>query len=92
MTRPSEMRGPACQSGGKMLWAMALMVLMLYASAAQAEVLEAPPGAPLWQQLGAKALLFLHIGGGTLGMLSGPAALLSRKGDALHRRAGKIFF
>jgi uncharacterized membrane protein len=33
----------------------------------------------------------LHIGAGTFGMLSGLVAILSRKGERLHRAAGKVF-
>ena len=43
-------------------------------------------------RLGADAILTLHIGGGTVGMISGATALLARKGGKLHRRAGAIFF
>jgi hypothetical protein len=34
----------------------------------------------------------LHIGGGTVALVSGAVALLASKGKALHRRAGNIFF
>ena len=34
----------------------------------------------------------LHIGGGTLGLLSGTVAAFAAKGSNLHRRAGTIFF
>lgn len=34
----------------------------------------------------------LHIGGGTIGLLSGLVAISSAKGGWLHRRAGTIFF
>ena len=59
---------------------------------AQANNLQAPPGAPAWAHFGANALLYLHIGGGTLGMMSGVVAIMSRKGDRLHRFAGNVFF
>jgi hypothetical protein len=39
----------------------------------------------------AHAILALHIGGGTVGMLSGAAALLARKGGRLHGLAGTTF-
>lgn len=51
-----------------------------------------PPDAPAWAHVGAAALLYLHIGGGTMGMLSGVAALVTRKGARLHRMAGAVFF
>lgn len=54
-------------------------------------VLQAAPDAPVLLRFGADALLVLHIGGGTLGMLSGAAALLARKGGRLHRIAGSVF-
>lgn len=54
--------------------------------------LQAPPGAPLWMHVGAAALLFAHIGGGTVAMASGTAALVTRKGGRLHRLAGDAFF
>jgi hypothetical protein len=34
----------------------------------------------------------LHIGGGTLGLVSGTAAVFARKGGRLHRAAGNVFF
>ena len=34
----------------------------------------------------------LHIGGGSVALVSGTLALFSRKGGALHRRAGAVFF
>lgn len=54
--------------------------------------LQAPPGAPLWMHVGASALLFAHIAGGTVGMASGTVALLTRKGGRAHRLAGDVFF
>lgn len=36
--------------------------------------------------------LILHTSGGVLGLLSGGAALLFRKGEFLHRMAGRVFF
>jgi uncharacterized membrane protein len=35
--------------------------------------------------------LFLHIGGGTIGLLSGAVAVIAKKGGRIHRRAGNIF-
>ena len=62
------------------------------AGPAFADHLEVAADAPWWMRLGADAILTLHIGGGTAGMISGATALLARKGGKLHRRAGAIFF
>ena len=45
-----------------------------------------------WIHVGAGLILFLHIAGGTVGMLAGAAALAVRKGSRLHRLAGHAFF
>lgn len=58
---------------------------------ASAERLEVASDAPGWMHLGAGLLLFAHIGGGAIGMISGPVAILSRKGGIVHRSAGKVF-
>ncbi len=55
-------------------------------------VLQASPDAPYWLRLGADTLLYLHIGGGGIGIVSGAVALLTRKGDRIHRAAGTVFF
>jgi uncharacterized membrane protein len=39
----------------------------------------------------AAAVLYLHIGAGSIGILSGTAAFVFRKGTPLHRLVGKIF-
>jgi uncharacterized membrane protein len=39
----------------------------------------------------AAAVLYLHIGAGSVGLLSGAAAFVFRKGSPLHRLAGKVF-
>lgn len=69
-----------------------LLVSIGLGEPAWADRLEAPAGAPLIARLAADALLYLHIGGGTLGLISGTVAILSRKGARLHRFAGRIFF
>jgi hypothetical protein len=38
------------------------------------------------------AAFVLHIGGGTLGLVSGMVAAFARKGGRLHRAAGNVFF
>jgi len=45
-----------------------------------------------WLRAGAGLILFLHIAGGTVGMLAGAAALAVRKGSPAHRLAGNSFF
>jgi hypothetical protein len=59
---------------------------------AAADTLYVPPDAPLWAQAGAIALLYGHIGGGAVGLVSGTTALFTRKGEWLHRMAGNAFF
>jgi uncharacterized membrane protein len=46
---------------------------------------------PLVRVVAATALT-LHIGGASLGMLSGATALIARKGGRVHRVAGNVFF
>lgn len=36
--------------------------------------------------------VILHASAGALGVVSGAAALIARKGDAIHRKAGTVFF
>ena len=55
-------------------------------------ILPVSPEAPLLLRAGATALLVLHIGGGTIGLISGFAALAVRKGGQLHRWIGNTFF
>jgi len=50
------------------------------------------PETPALLRLGNDVLLALHIGGGGLGILSGAATLVARKGGRLHRMAGTVFF
>ena len=85
-------RGATLWSGAGVFWPTVIGSVLLWVGAAQADTLRAPPGAPEWQHFAADALLYLHIGGGTLGMLSGVGALLSRKGEWAHRFAGNVFF
>jgi hypothetical protein len=54
--------------------------------------LEAAPDAPFILHFAAAALLWLHIGGGTLGILSGWTTMVARKGGRLHRVSGNVFF
>lgn len=69
-----------------------IFVLVLAApGAAWADQLQVDVAAPWWVRVGALALLWGHIGGGTVGLLSGTLALLTRKGGKLHRAAGNVF-
>ena len=61
-------------------------------SVALADVLQAGPGDPAWMHLGANALLWAHIAGGAIGMVTGVVALAARKGQRVHRAAGAVFF
>jgi len=55
-------------------------------------ILAVAPDAPWYIKAGADSLLLLHIGGGTVGMISGTAALVLRKGSRAHGVAGTVFF
>jgi uncharacterized membrane protein len=55
-------------------------------------ILHLPPGSPLWEQAAADLALVLHIGGGLVGIGSGSAALMLRKGARAHRMVGNVFF
>lgn len=68
-----------------------LLAAVICAPDALAERLAVAADASLLQHLGAAALLYAHILGGVAGLLAGTAALLVRKGGALHRGAGKMF-
>lgn len=71
--------------------AIAAFVLLL-GGAARGATLYVPHDAPPLAQIGAALLLYGHIGGGFVGLLSGTAALFTRKGGWLHRVAGSVFF
>src|SRR5262249_3437204 len=70
---------------------LSFLLVASAASPAFADHLKVAADAPLWVRLGAGAILYTHIGGGTVGLLSGTVALLARKGGKLHRRSGNIF-
>ena len=57
-----------------------------------ANTLEVSPDANWIAHAGAALLLYLHIGGGALGIVSGLIASLAVKGSVLHRKAGVLFF
>lgn len=71
--------------------AAALLALPLLAGLAHADNLQARPGDPLWMHIGADALLYAHIGGGAVGLLSGLVAIAAPKGRRVHRTAGAMF-
>ncbi len=50
-----------------------------------------PPGTPSWIVAAALTALYLHIAGGSLGVVSGYGAVLSRKGEWWHRKLGTVF-
>lgn len=54
-------------------------------------ILQIPEGSPWWVKAAADALLFSHIAGGAVGLVSGAAALVTRKGSRTHRVAGVAF-
>jgi uncharacterized membrane protein len=68
------------------------IVATMLASIALADTLQARPGDPAWMHLGANALLWGHIAGGAIGLVTGVVALAARKGQRVHRAAGSVFF
>lgn len=56
------------------------------------KILDVPPDAPFVVAAAAKTILYMHIGGGTIGMISGAVAIFAPKGERLHRFAGNVFF
>lgn len=65
--------------------------IFLFSASANANNLEVEPSASWIFHLGAAILLYAHIGGGAVGILSGVVASLSRKGSYIHRMAGRTF-
>lgn len=55
-------------------------------------ILHIPAGSPWWLFAAANVVLFLHIAGGSVGIISGMVALFARKGGRLHRVSGTTFF
>jgi uncharacterized membrane protein len=55
-------------------------------------ILHVPACSAWWLFAAAKLILFLHIAGGSVGIISGMLALFARKGARLHRAAGATFF
>ena len=54
-------------------------------------ILYVDPASSVLVHAAAAAVLYLHIGAGSVGLLAGTAAFVVRKGSDLHRLAGKIF-
>lgn len=55
-------------------------------------IMQLPPGTPWWIFAVVVGALALHIGGGSLGIVSGYTAVFVRKGGNLHRISGTVFF
>lgn len=55
-------------------------------------ILHLDPGTPIVIRGATATVLALHIGGASLGILSGAVALVAPKGRRLHRAAGNVFF
>ena len=75
----------------KYAWLLFLPVY-LFVDPAWGETLQVPEDAPRWMHFGAAALLFLHIGGGAIGIITGAVASAAKKGQKLHRMSGRLFF
>lgn len=72
----------------QILLTLLLISIPLYISA---ETLEVSPDAHISLRLTADFVLYTHIVGGALGLLTGVVASFSKKGGLLHRRAGRLF-
>ena len=55
-------------------------------------ITQLPPGTPWWIFAVVVGALALHIGGGSIGILSGYTAVFVRKGGNGHRVSGTVFF
>ena len=55
-------------------------------------ILEVSPDSSAVVRGAAATILYLHIGGGLVGIVSGAAALVMRKGGQPHRAVGNVFF
>ena len=54
-------------------------------------VLHITPDSHVLVHAAAAAVLYLHIGAGTVALLAGAAAFVFRKGSRLHRQSGNVF-
>jgi hypothetical protein len=55
-------------------------------------ILHVSPDAPLLIRDATTVILWAHIGGAAVGLVSGGAAMVFSKGGSLHRAAGNVFF
>lgn len=55
-------------------------------------ILEVSPDSSIWVRGAAATVLYLHIAGGAIGIVSGATALTLRKGGRPHRIVGNVFF
>ena len=55
-------------------------------------ILEPSPDSSVWMRAAAASVLYLHIAAGTIGIVSGAAALAIRKGGRIHRLVGNVYF
>lgn len=69
-----------------------VFAILLFSPQGSANTLDVPSDSSWFIQFGASLLLYSHIGGGALGILSGIVASISKKGSVLHIRAGRVFF
>ncbi len=68
-----------------------VLMLVFYAASASANRLEVDPNTSWFLYFCSLLLLYAHIGGGAIGLISGVVASLSKKGSYVHRSAGKVF-
>ncbi|MEM9387728.1 MAG: hypothetical protein AAGA68_21925 [Pseudomonadota bacterium] len=85
---PTNTRARVCRYPQALL--AALLALMTPTSAVAVQ-LEVSPSAPAIAHIAAAVLLYLHIGGGAVGLVLGVIAAVARKGGELHRAAGYTF-
>ncbi len=69
-----------------------VLLLCLVVTPAWGDTLQVSENAPSWMHFGAAALLYLHIGGGLTGIVTGAIASTAKKGGKLHRMSGRWFF
>jgi hypothetical protein len=55
-------------------------------------ILEVSPDSSLLVRSAAATVLYLHIGGGIVGIVAGTTAMMMRKGGQAHRLVGNVFF
>jgi uncharacterized membrane protein len=70
---------------------LTILLFFFFSAAASAETLQVPEDANILVRVGADIVLYTHIIGGALGLLTGLIASLTKKGGFLHRRSGRVF-